>query len=56
MLYHAVLLGAANRLMHVVEDCCASWTQEMHEFAIKLILPHFGEITSSGALIADMNA
>lgn len=42
--------------IHVVEDCCASWTQEMHEFAIRLILPHFGEITSSEALIKDMNA
>ena len=42
--------------MHIVEDCCASWTQEMHEFAIRLILPHFGEITSSEELIKAMNA
>ncbi|NLF39724.1 cysteine hydrolase, partial [bacterium] len=30
--------------IHIVEDCCASWTQEMHEFGIKHILPQFGEV------------
>lgn len=38
--------------IHVVEDCCASWTQEMHEFGIKHILPQFGEVTDSATMIA----
>ncbi len=37
--------------IHIVEDCCASWTKEMHEFAIQYILPQFGEITSSSAML-----
>ena len=28
----------------VVEDCCSSFTEEMHNFAINHILPHFGTI------------
>lgn len=40
--------------IHTVEDCCASWTQEMHEFAIKYILPQFGEVTSSAEMIASL--
>ena len=38
--------------IHVVEDCCASWTQEMHEFGVKYILPQFGEVTDSATMIA----
>lgn len=38
--------------IHVVEDLCASWTQEMHEFGIKYILPQFGEVTDSATMIA----
>jgi len=37
--------------IHILEDCCASWSADMHEFAIKHILPQFGVIDSSSALI-----
>lgn len=33
--------------IHVIEDCCASWSKEMHEFGIRNILPHFGEVTDA---------
>ena len=38
--------------IHIVEDCCASWTQEMHEFGVKYILPQYGEVTDSKTMIA----
>lgn len=41
--------------IHVVEDACASWTKEMHEFEIENILPQFGEVTSSKELLDTMN-
>lgn len=31
----------------VIADCCASFTEEMHNFAINQILPHFGTIIKS---------
>lgn len=31
----------------VIEDCCTSFTEEMHNFAINHILPHFGTIIKS---------
>jgi len=34
-----------------VEDCCASFNDEMHEFSIKNILPQFGAISSSTDII-----
>lgn len=36
-----------NYDIHVLEDCCASWTAEMHDFAIKNTLPQFGVVESS---------
>ncbi len=36
-----------NYEIRVLEDCCASWTAEMHEFAIKNTLPQFAIIESS---------
>ncbi len=38
--------------IHVVEDCCASWTQEMHDFDVTHILPQFGEVTDCRAMNA----
>ncbi|MCD8197075.1 MAG: cysteine hydrolase [Lachnospiraceae bacterium] len=40
--------------IHVVEDCCASWTQEMHEFAIQYTLPQYGEVTDSATMLASL--
>ena len=37
--------------IHILEDCCASWTKEMHEFAMEKILPQFAQIESSEDLI-----
>jgi nicotinamidase-related amidase len=31
----------------VVEDCCASMNQEMHDFSIKAILPNMAKVISS---------
>ena len=38
----------------VLEDCCESFTEEMHEFEIKNILPKFGTITSSKEMLEEM--
>jgi nicotinamidase-related amidase len=35
-----------------VEDCCTSFTDEMHEFSVKNILPQFGAISQSRDIIA----
>ena len=35
-----------------VEDCCTSFTDEMHEFSIRNILPQFGSVVSSSEIIA----
>lgn len=37
--------------IHVLEDCCASWSAEMHEFAIKYIIPQFGIVDNVENLI-----
>jgi nicotinamidase-related amidase len=37
--------------IHILEDCCASWTAEMHDFTIKNILPQFGKVETSADLI-----
>jgi nicotinamidase-related amidase len=34
-----------------VEDCCTSFSDEMHEFSVKNILPQFGAISQSGDII-----
>ena len=41
--------------VHVLEDCCASWTAEMHEFAIKNIIPQFGVVDNSTDFINTLN-
>ena len=38
----------------VLEDCCESFTEEVHEFEIKNILPKFGTITSSKEMLEEM--
>jgi nicotinamidase-related amidase len=43
-----------NYEMYVLEDCCASWTAEMHEFAIKNTLPQFAVIYDSFSLIKSL--
>lgn len=37
-----------------VEDCCTSFTDEMHEFSVKNILPQFGALLMSQDIIADL--
>ena len=41
--------------MVVVEDCCASVSQEMHDWTLRNILPVFATITSSDELIARLS-
>ncbi len=36
-----------NYEIHILKDCCASWTAEMHDFAIMNTLPQFGIVESS---------
>jgi nicotinamidase-related amidase len=43
-------------VIHVLEDCCASWSAEMHEFEIKHIIPQFGIVDDSTNLIEALNA
>ena len=38
----------------VVEDCCSSMTQELHDFAIKNILPNVGVIVQSEEIISSL--
>jgi len=42
--------------IHVLEDCCASWSADMHEFEIKNIIPQFGIVDDSSDLIKTLNA
>lgn len=42
--------------IYVVEDCCASFSEEMHNFTIKNILPQYGTITQSGDIMAGLKA
>ena len=42
--------------IHVLEDCCASWSREMHEFEITNILPQFGVVDNSENLFKELNA
>ena len=39
----------------IVEDCCTSFTDEMHNFEIANILPQFGTISKSGDIIATLS-
>lgn len=37
--------------IHVLEDCCASWSAEMHDFEIKYIIPQFGIVDNIENLV-----
>jgi nicotinamidase-related amidase len=39
-----------------VEDCCTSFTDEMHAFSVKNILPQFGAISQSRDIIAALKS
>lgn len=39
--------------IYIIEDCCESFTDEMHEFAIDKILPKFAVITNSKEMKAE---
>jgi gluconolactonase len=38
----------------ILEDCCSSMNQEMHDFSIKNILSNLGEIRSSDEIVAKL--
>jgi len=38
----------------VVEDCCTSFTDEMHDFSIENILPQFGRVISSSEILVTL--
>lgn len=40
--------------IHVIEDCCASWTKEMHDFYFANICKQFGVQTSSESVISEL--
>ncbi len=42
--------------MFVVEDCCASFPDEWHEFSIRNIMPLLATVTSSAAVLAALGA
>jgi nicotinamidase-related amidase len=42
--------------MFVVEDCCASFPDEWHEFSIRNIMPLLATVTSSAAVLAALEA
>lgn len=42
--------------MFVVEDCCASFPDEWHEFSIRNIMPLLATVTSSSAVLAALQA
>jgi nicotinamidase-related amidase len=50
--------AAANRGYRVVvlEDCCAGVPDEWHDFSVRNVLPLLGETTSSGAVLAALDA
>jgi nicotinamidase-related amidase len=42
--------------MFVIEDCCASFPDEWHEFSIRNIMPLLATVTSSPAVLAALQA
>ena len=42
--------------MFVVEDCCASYPDDWHEFSVRNILPLLSTVTTSGAVLAALAA
>ncbi len=42
--------------MFVIEDCCASFPDEWHEFTVKNILPLLSTVTSSDAVLTALRA
>jgi nicotinamidase-related amidase len=39
----------------VLEDCCASMSEEMHQFAISKTLPIFARVTNSAAYLSELD-
>jgi len=39
----------------ILEDCCTSFTDEMHDFEIANVLPHFGTVSRSSDIIAALS-
>ncbi|WP_291408641.1 cysteine hydrolase family protein [Actinophytocola sp.] len=48
--------GDSGYAVTVLEDLCASYSQEMHEFAITRTLPTFAAVDSSDTLVAALGA
>ena len=48
--------GDSGYTVTVLEDLCAAYNQQMHEFAIERTLPLFAEIATSEAFLADLRA
>jgi len=46
----------AGFIVTVLEDCCASVSEEMHDFAVSKTLPMFGRVVSSAQYLADLPA
>jgi len=48
--------ASVNRGFEIVliEDCCASISQEMHDWSIANIMPVFATVTSSAEVIAEL--
>jgi nicotinamidase-related amidase len=38
----------------ILEDCCSSMNQEMHDFSMKNILTNLGEISNSDEIVAKL--
>jgi len=39
----------------ILQDCCTSFTDEMHDFEIANVLPHFGTVSRSSDIIAALS-
>jgi nicotinamidase-related amidase len=39
----------------VIEDCCASQTEDMHQFSVQTVLPLLGEVVTADDLIAALS-
>lgn len=39
----------------ILEDCCTSFTDEMHDFEVANVLPHFGTVARSSDIIAALS-
>jgi nicotinamidase-related amidase len=41
--------------VHVLEDCCSSFSAEMHDFAVENMLPPFSAISSSESFVSALS-